>query len=184
MEETRQLPAPGIAEMKIRTDFVTNSSSYSSTEIIIDNPVLLELLQKYKDMGVIRDDGIADKGNLGDYRIEPSSTILAYYVKDEGDYEPPKKLDDLLDHLIAYLTASEEGGLLFQQMVAEIKQKEEILRMNYREVSWNYSNWCSDIRESSESLFTYSPESGESYHYEVTSLGENEEDEDEGSLKG
>ncbi len=38
--------------MKIRTDFVTNSSSYCSAGIMIDNPVLLEILQKYKDLGV------------------------------------------------------------------------------------------------------------------------------------
>ena len=34
--------------MKMRTDFVTNSSSYSTAEVVIDNPVLLEILQKYK----------------------------------------------------------------------------------------------------------------------------------------
>lgn len=37
--------------MKIRTNFVTNSSSYSSAEIRIDNPVLLEILKKYKELG-------------------------------------------------------------------------------------------------------------------------------------
>ena len=45
--------------MKIRTDFVTNSSSYSSAEVLIENLVLLEILQKYKDMGVFGD---ADPG--------------------------------------------------------------------------------------------------------------------------
>ena len=37
--------------MKIRTNFVTNSSSYSSAEIKIDNPVLLEILKKYEEKG-------------------------------------------------------------------------------------------------------------------------------------
>lgn len=41
--------------MKIRTDFVTNSSATCTTEIIIDNPVLLEILQRYKDMGTFGD---------------------------------------------------------------------------------------------------------------------------------
>ena len=35
--------------MKIRTGFVTNSSSYCSAEVVIDNPVLLGILKKYKD---------------------------------------------------------------------------------------------------------------------------------------
>ena len=43
--------------MKIRTDFVTNSSSESSVEVFIDNPVLLEILQKYKDLGLFIEDG-------------------------------------------------------------------------------------------------------------------------------
>ena len=38
--------------MKIRTNFVTNSSSYSSAEIKIDNPVLLEILKKYNEVVV------------------------------------------------------------------------------------------------------------------------------------
>ena len=37
--------------MKIRTDFVTNSSSSNSTEIMVDNPVLLGILSRYQDMG-------------------------------------------------------------------------------------------------------------------------------------
>lgn len=41
--------------MKIRTNFVTNSSSYSSAEIRIDNPVLLEILEKYSALGAFRD---------------------------------------------------------------------------------------------------------------------------------
>lgn len=40
--------------MKIRTNFVTNSSSYSSAEIKIDNPVLLEILEKYKTLGAFK----------------------------------------------------------------------------------------------------------------------------------
>lgn len=40
--------------MKIRTNFVTNSSSYSSAEIKIDNPVLLEILEKYSKKGAFK----------------------------------------------------------------------------------------------------------------------------------
>lgn len=41
--------------MKIRTDFITNSSSTCITEIIIDNPVLLQILRKYVDLGLFKD---------------------------------------------------------------------------------------------------------------------------------
>ena len=41
--------------MKIRTSFVTNSSSYSSAEIKIENPVLLEILEKYRKKGAFDD---------------------------------------------------------------------------------------------------------------------------------
>ncbi len=79
--------------MKIRTDFVTNSSSYTSACIVIDNPVLLEILQKYKDLGVF--DNARPCFSIGSYktRLEvttPELSHLSGYEK--ASYETGEEL--------------------------------------------------------------------------------------------
>ena len=116
-------------KMKIRTDFVTNSSSYCTAEVIIDNPVLLEILQKYKDMGLFgEEDPIF---SVGDYQIYGDSgafeiiddshqakTPAFYLYNDDEDEEirhtgitdwtTPKSLEEVLEKIIELLSLTEE----------------------------------------------------------------------------
>jgi len=59
--------------MKIRTDFVTNSSSESTAEIVIDNPLLLQILQKYKDMGTFGDEKLFF--GIGEYHTKYYNSV-------------------------------------------------------------------------------------------------------------
>jgi hypothetical protein len=113
--------------MKIRTDFVTNSSSYCSAYIVIDNPTLLEILQKYKDLGVFanaetifeigsyknlakKSDSVYGHYSLTDYEVavrsygEKTTKTPAFFCS-ESDNPPydvgsPDSLVDVLAHLI------------------------------------------------------------------------------------
>ena len=102
--------------MKIRTDFVTNSSGSNTVEIIIDNPFLLDILQKYKETGLFTENSDAFYGydiyigssslhsylNLEEYTRTPAISIS---INDEflGGYNIPVSLEDVLDVLIEIL---------------------------------------------------------------------------------
>lgn len=56
--------------MKIRSNFVTNSSSTATTELVVENPVLLEILERYKKLGAF---GAEDTTfGIGEYATPPS----------------------------------------------------------------------------------------------------------------
>jgi len=171
--------------MKIRTDFVTNSSSYSSAEIVIDNPVLLEILQKYKDKGTF-DPGDSDYsiGEYVSYEEYPptlpnyrqiSNTPALYVGLAEGSNSwgnIPSKLNEVI-RLILYCL--EDGDsivdkVLFEQMKAEVDRKRKEILASYMYVSWkikdssnegNEEPYNGDITESE--LFTFDPVRGEEY---------------------
>ena len=60
--------------MKIRTNFVTNSSSVSTTEVVIDNLVLLEILAKYQQLGTFDEVFSFNIGSIDSYHW-PESKI-------------------------------------------------------------------------------------------------------------
>lgn len=118
--------------MKIRIDFVTNSSSYNSCVIRIDNPVLEKLLQKYKQESTFRQiineyvckDGFA----YNDDRIE---TADVYFV--------PKSIDTVAEDLLSVLcghnfmfSPDEKLIPLYQDIISN---KKEILS-GYNSVVW------------------------------------------------
>ena len=98
--------------MKIRTTFVTNSSSYSSAEIKIDNPVLLEILEKYRKLGAfIRDDNYDLGGCIGSSERRGKAEKITSYPW-YGDAE--EKLNELDDTPVAiYFYEDEQAEILF-----------------------------------------------------------------------
>ncbi len=82
--------------MKFRTGFVTNSSSYSTAEVKIDNPVLLAILKKYKEVGVF--DHIEF---FKDY-IGEAFDLYEDEVADDAE-ECPDKLENVVNSLFSMI---------------------------------------------------------------------------------
>ncbi len=173
--------------MKIRTDFVTNSSSYCTTEIIIDNPALLEILQKYKDMGLFGDNdpiiGIGvyetmDERALiqgGDYQ-NYTKTPAFYYVENQNDegykclflvgiIDGPKFLDKVLEDIISIMDSADKylDGQILTELKGELDQRKDEINRTYLSVYWENSGWgdCGDYYFKYE----FDPINGSSYVY-------------------
>ena len=121
--------------MKIRTDFVTNSSSYSSCVIRIDNPILHDILKKYRE-----------QHDLGEQESDSSTKVcsngLAVYrknIENSGISYAPDSLTAVLDALKELLNNTwvdnKEATGLYDEIA---EHKEEILK-SFREVTWYVS---------------------------------------------
>jgi hypothetical protein len=170
--------------MKIRTDFVTNSSSVSTAEVVIDNPVLLEILQKYKDMGAFGPEkplfGIGEYFSYDEYFVhleeksEPKTPAFYFYENLCGDGWSlgngcPKTVGEVLGKIIAIIDDSERyvkvNRELMDQMKAELHQRAEEIKNKYAKVYWD----CEDITDLSGPdeiggwFFSYDPVNGEKF---------------------
>ncbi len=148
--------------MKIRTNFVTNSSSYSSAEIKIDNPVLLEILEKYKTLGAFkkryarhvgisereeREDEYIDNPCLDEEEVqeileELDDKPLAFYL-----YEPegtlisstaPESLEDVAECILDIIRSSKVQ--MREECRKELKERADEITKNYIEVYWEVFN--------------------------------------------
>jgi len=170
--------------MKIRTDFVTNSSSYCTAEVIIDNPVLLEILQKYKDMGLFgQDDPIF---SVGDHKIygyseayefrddsHQAKTPAFYLYNDDGDEElrhlgitdetTPKSVGEVLEKIIELLSLTEEWLNIDvrDKLVEELTSRQAEIFQAYLSVDWSAELQWDD--GDSEATFTFDQSSGSKF---------------------
>lgn len=140
--------------MKIRTGFVTNSSSYSSAEIVIDNPVLLEILKKYRELSIF------------EYDVEIGD-VFEINRDEDGDfaYDCPHSIKDLIlcfVNMIFELDNMNGGGdrQRLYDLNSEIENNIEIINNGYRYVRWYFQ--CDNYGEFSEPsggcLFEYNGE--------------------------
>lgn len=172
--------------MKIRTDFVTNSSSYSSAEVIIDNPVLLEILKKYEDMGTFssrnQDFSI---GNYENLEVDPhwsheeiSITPAIAVSVVEGSYpwsNVPSSLSDVVENILYCLeeVGSIKDNDLLGKMKSELEYRSDEITAAYKQVIWGNSDSDNDEGKAEdyngyitdETIFTFDPLKGEDYHY-------------------
>jgi len=174
--------------MKIRTDFVTNSSSVSTAEIVIDNPMLLEILQRYKDMGAF---GESPFFGIGEYisgnEVSGIKTPAFQYSEDlYGEGWPrlrtsPKTLAKVLGGIISIIDDnSEYNKKLIDEMKAELSYKRAEILAEYKKISWNFKELQNEDGWQDGHVvnldycyeFSFDPLKGEEYHYiEKTSAG-------------
>lgn len=181
--------------MKIRTDFVTNSSSVSTAEIVIDNPMLLEILQRYKDMGAFGESPIF---GIGEYvsgnEVAGIKTPAFQYSEDlYGEGWPrlrtsPKTLAKVLEGIMSLIgDDSEYNEKLIDEMEAELSEKRGEIFAEFKKVSWifkeleNEDGWQDNHAVNLDYCyeFSFDPIKGEEYHYiEKTSAGLSKENEE------
>ena len=178
--------------MKIRTDFVTNSSSTSEAEIVIDNIVLLEILQRYKEQGVFGE-AKADFA-IGTYSPiywsdfdKEIKTPAFHYVEDmygEGWsllWDDPGTLDEVLHGIIEIIDNDNRNQIqydqiLYEKMKEELYQKEEEIQAGYLKVFWKHKDETEkSVGDEFKWLFIYEQKTGEQYHVEYYQ-GEDDDD--------
>ena len=119
--------------MKIRTGFVTNSSSYCSAEVVIDNPVLLEILKKYKDdTQVLRFFDLDDK--VGFYEDKDGGQPFAENC--------PTKLEEVVPCIMDAINELRDYGDddISEVLLSEIKEKRKEIERSFKSVEWQYSD--------------------------------------------
>lgn len=130
--------------MKIRTDFVTNSSSYSSAEIKIDNPVLLDILQRYREMGAFETGNFYSPFEALD--IGHKNLAVNYINEENSDVRgAPDKLEDVLEFFILGVleTMATDGPVddwdLYRKCKKELLVNKQRILEAYKKVVWKSS---------------------------------------------
>lgn len=175
--------------MKIRTDFVTNSSSYSSADIVVDNPVLLEILQRYKGMGMF---GEAEN----EFEIcpeEDKSIAFRYYMGDSHNTPHLCSLHDVLEGIGQIIEESGEHPKgydmdLYEQMKTELDKRENEINKGFISIDWlleeSTNEWGYERWVQIKDHFKYNNINGEEYYHRVESQDTSEIIEEEHWVNG
>lgn len=162
---------------------------FCSTEVVIDNQVLLEILVRYQDMGAFGEAG--PEFSIGSDEVDLYHDIAtddipevkrrfsnthAIFLYDPNNYNvEPSDIGSILGCIIEiiedYSQIKEE---IFAQLKAELNNKKDELDMAFTEVYWdtkgNDPDHCVYDEETGEyseiiieSMFTFDPKNGSKY---------------------
>ena len=132
---------------------IKNYKDESSAEVVIDNPVLLEILLKYKAMGMFDPD--SDDFSIGNYEgfeidsltshkqqtKAPALTVGLLKDADNWAFVPPN-----LNYVVSYLldgidiSLYESDQNLVQQFRTELVEKNDEIMAGFRRVVWKYAD--------------------------------------------
>jgi hypothetical protein len=171
--------------MKIKIDFITNHSG-SSVDAIVDNPILLEIFQRYKDLGVFGDSrdmdfhiGFIDPDAYIDWesygQISKTPAFMFFSGERGSDTSRieicPDSLDDVLTYIIDVMDADTEEFSryydtdLYSQMKQELLERQQEIKEEYRKVLWDTDYYLegAEIGDREEAHFSYDLENGEKF---------------------
>ena len=170
--------------MKLRTDFVSNSSSSSFLVLHIKNEVLAKLFVKHES--AIRTFFSPESDFYGDLQIDETGISLTGGVPDaELGGDVPKKCDDLAWCMASLLTWGnvteaeqiEDGEFdeSLEALLRELFAQEEAIVHSVNSVHWEAgTDGYGESDGKSSMTFTYDPVNGASYNEEFTE-GEEED---------
>ena len=150
--------------MKIRTDFVTNSSSSSFMMVEIDNPVLFEILNKYKEMGAFDNSEIL-KNDVGKY-----GEAICIDKKDESDFGSeymPTSIDEIVEALLSALEYEHVPAEYISKIKMDFEARKTEINDSYRRVEW----------------FRYTDGYGEAMEYLIDKLDDEELEKTNGYIR-
>lgn len=157
--------------MKVRGDFVTNSSSSSFVTLQIDSPLLAQILEEYREK-YVEEHGEGDwpNGSFLGTDLVVEGTTVSYASDGDGwsDFgELPEKKGEVIPRFTSQLAnhlgnsaVASEAPDLFDELISELEGRKKELSQSLQEVEWTSETdgWdeCEmDDEDDSGNRFTY-----------------------------